>query len=61
MRSTYERMISAVMPSLSLPGICSIRSKVAAREALYDMADFNQKFSKIFKKATPQLAFEWKD
>jgi hypothetical protein len=25
------------------------------------MADFNQKFSKIFKKATPQLAFEWKD
>ena len=24
-----------------------------------DMPEFNEKFSKVFKKANPQLAFEW--
>jgi hypothetical protein len=24
-----------------------------------DMPEFNEKFAKVFKKANPQLAFEW--
>jgi lipid A disaccharide synthetase len=26
-----------------------------------DMPDFNHKFAKVFKKASPQLAFDWMD